>query len=499
MQKIVIALFVILLPFATRCQVFPAEGGKLNYRIVGFTFPATPVAGKCMLEIAAGTYYSEDSFKAAVIQWIPCKGSKVMAEVPAFGQGYTWRVVNQAGKDIKQRNIVSFRHFRTLSSPVVDTATTRLRVVSNEGQYKEGFVFMDRTKVLYNMKGQPVWFMPSIDGVSEEVSTIRDLKLTETGTITFLQNDWPYEINYNNDILWKGPRHAVVSGDSIEFFHHEVTKLKNGHYMVLGSEHIPYIPPELALPFVNGQEATQTTKRSVIKRPFGTIIEYDKAGKLVWWWKSSTYYKDSEIYDKRPLGDLYDPHENAFYFNEKAKEIYISFKNINQVIKIKYPEGTILNWFGSKAIPNENNFFCDQHAVKYSPSGYVYLFNNNVCNAGATPTIQILKEHAAKQNGLEKIWEFKCPIFEGQRSTTAKAFVTNGGNVIELPGHNLFVSMSSPYAHVFIVNRDKKILWSAIPERWNASDKKWDIITQYRGSIINTNKEMEKLVFNAGR
>ncbi len=40
-----------------------------------------------------------------------------------------------------------------------------------------------------------------------------------------------------------------------------------------------------------------------------------------------------------------------------------------------------------------------------------------------------------------------------------------GGNVIELPDGSLFSCMGGSYSKVFIVNMNKEILWSALPEK----------------------------------
>ena len=68
---------------------------------------------------------------------------------------------------------------------------------------------------------------------------------------------------------------------------------------------------------------------------------------------------------------------------------------------------------------------------------------------------------------------------------------------MELPDNSMFVCMGSQFSKVFIVNMDKKILWSAASEKWNAGNNKWECIPQYRASMITTRKEMEQLIWNA--
>ena len=52
---------------------------------------------------------------------------------------------------------------------------------------------------------------------------------------------------------------------------------------------------------------------------------------------------------------------------------------------------------------------------------------------------------------------------------------------------------------MFIVNKDKKELWSAVYEKYNVTTKKWEMPdkTVYRASIITSRKELEQLIWNS--
>jgi hypothetical protein len=101
-----------------------------------------------------------------------------------------------------------------------------------------------------------------------------------------------------------------------------------------------------------------------------------------------------------------------------------------------------------------------------------------------------------KNGEMKKVWEYTCPI-EGQTGKTQTQYqFTFGGNVVELPGHEIFVSMSTLYSRALIVSPEKKILWSAIPERWNKETKRWENVFQYKASLINSRKELEKFIWN---
>ena len=96
---------------------------------------------------------------------------------------------------------------------------------------------------------------------------------------------------------------------------------------------------------------------------------------------------------------------------------------------------------------------------------------------------------------LEKKWEYSC-VLEG---TTLKRNLQfrSGGNVIELPDSSIFTSLATDlYSNIFIVSEDKKVQWSAMPEKWNLLESKWEPVFQYRASIITDQKDKERLIWN---
>ena len=74
-----------------------------------------------------------------------------------------------------------------------------------------------------------------------------------------------------------------------------------------------------------------------------------------------------------------------------------------------------------------------------------------------------------------------------------------GGNVVELPDKSIFVDECGKVGKVFIVNRDKQVIWSALPESFGSELHIWNAVTNYRASIITDPKDLEKLIFNTGK
>ncbi len=494
MQRITAFLFLCFISIHhLQAQILPKEGRALNYRIIGFSFPPVTNNSEYIFELAIGSHNSEESFKKNIINTYICKASRKIVEVPFWGQEYTWRIrsANEGPGAIS-----SFHHFSTLFKNKTDSCKVRLRIMQEAKKYKEGYVFLDANKALYNMKGEAVWFLP---GKTFLHVSVRDMKATPFGTITLMLKDEEkvYEINYEGDILWQGPNTGAVSGNATEHYHHEFTRLANGHYMALGNEMFWESPK-------HRDSSAADTNLYHSTEPMPTIIEYDENGKLVWSWLSSGYFRTSDLINfntkffvqKVPV-DV-DVHANSFYFDEKAKVIYLSFKGISRIVKVKYPEGVVLNTYGAvfhRGVPEQRNgLFCEQHSIKHSPNGYIYMYNNNPCETGHSAKLIEMEEPASGKTELKKIWEYECTV-EGNYSKESLA--SGGGNVMELPDSSLFVSMGGAYSKVFIVSHSKDILWSAIPEKWLPAQQKWSVVPQYRASIIEDRKVLEKLIWTA--
>jgi len=478
-------------------QILPKEGSMLNFRLIGFSFPGTDNTAEYSIEIANGNYDSDGQFKKKIIKTLFCKENKLIAEVPLWGEQYTWRTVAKGNNSRKIKS--EFHHFSTILNPDMDTSNMRLRVTEPARQIQSGYIWLDQNKAMYDLEGRPLWFLP---GKVFSKKGIKDFKLSPQATITMIAGEEIYEVNYLGDILWKGPNTGIISGDSIEHYHHEFTRLANGHYMVLGNE-----KPVLMAVYQDSSSLNANTNKMMVDSKAGlpqsvmpTLIEYDEKGNIVWSWKCADYLKQSDLYYDPPgifAKETIDIHANSFDFDEVNQMIYISFKNISRVLKLKYPEATVVNAYGEIYKPNspvgDNALFCQQHCVKHSDKGYLYLFNNNACHPQDMPSLVLMEEPGPGVNELKKMWEYKCTADSSYQHVP----IATGGDVIELEGDAFFVCTGIPNSKLFIVNRDRNILWSATPEKWDPVKKKWYTIPQYRASITTDYEKIKKLIWNS--
>ncbi|MCB0697824.1 MAG: aryl-sulfate sulfotransferase, partial [Chitinophagaceae bacterium] len=195
-----------------------------------------------------------------------------------------------------------------------------------------------------------------------------------------------------------------------------------------------------------------------------------------------------------------DMHLNAFDFDEKNKVIYMSFRNTNEIVKIAYPSGKILNRYGdiwiNDSTLSDKRMFYGQHCVRKSDNGRLYMFNNNsnpmLLMSGpermkSVSKVSVFEEDSSK-SGLKKVWEFTCDI-----DTFAEAHGGAGGSVEELPDGCLLVSMGSA-SRIFIVDPKKKLVWNVLPQSGDANNN-WYPLGQYRATYL-TREELEKFIFN---
>ena len=490
-------------------QSFPNENDTLNYRLIGFRFQEAKKAESYTIEIADGYVNDETSFKKNIVLKITSSENRKIILVPSFGKQYTWRVTPVSAS--VRSSHAKMHHFYTGIFPDADTTSIKLNITQSAEKFNDAYLIMDGNRTMYDMEGNPVWYLPDIKGMIRTNSQVRDIKLSPVGTITFLVDGRAFETDYGGKILWEGPNGRKKIGDSLEGYHHELTRLSNGHIMVLGSDPM-VLPTALSDSLVRRKVADSTDRRP--RRPqkhnFGTIIEYDESGKQVWEWRASNYFKNINLdYYKKSNGmSEYDIHENSFFFDEKNKLIYISFRNLGQVLKIKYPSGEVATAYGKLEYPTdsmENHIFCSQHSCHISEKGYLYLFDNG-CGIGHIPKVVVMKMPATEMDTLKKIWEFPLPVEPQPVDNTPvinsvalnrRYMFTAGGNVLELGDNSFFVSANVPYNKLFIVTPDKHIVWSAEMIKWHADKKSWEPFSQYRASIIPTRALLENLIWKS--
>ena len=473
-------------------QIYPKEGSLLNFRIAGFSFPPLPQTNKYTIEIAAGNYEADTSFNKNIIKKKTSKKNRIIIELPSFDAAYTWRAVYSTQDSAEKHS--ALYHFKTGKIPETDTANYRLRIIKPAVKFADGYIFSDYFKTLYDMSGHPIWYLPTTDSKG---FNIRDLKITPKGSITYvIDEQGVFEISYSGAEIWKGPDNGTVSGDSTEHYHHQFTRLNNGHYLALGQNtayiNLAHADDSNLLILPQGNTDPDDKDKKYLRIPMGTLIEYDQNGRVLWSWRFSDHSSGTSVLYHHTLKGpaQMHPHENSFFFDEKKKFIYLSCRNLSRIIKIKYPEGNIVAIYGGSPATGRD-IFCGQHSCSITSNGYLLLFNNNICNPEALSSVVMFQEQLSAPDSLKKIWEYEC----SSEIINSTGF-PSGGNVTELPGQSVFISMAYPESKILIVNMNGDILWSAQAEKKNQVTKKWEPVNLYKASIIPDRKALEQLIWN---
>lgn len=478
-----IALWQLLLllvgPGAVWAQFFPREGARLHFSYVGCSWRPVPKATQYELYITQGFDTTQQAFDAhkGKPQIVPPSKELVAWNTLNFNEAYTWQVVSTVPG--KAPVVSALHHFSTYVPERLNGEHQRLRITQPPVAQKPFYVFVDALKALYSADGRLIWYLPAAADADTTSVALRDLKCTGS-TLTFLQADKGYAINAQGQMLWKAPIDTARYSRKEENYHHELTYLPNGNYMIMGYEYV---------------ETNENEPKLGSKQPFTTLVEYAPNGKRVWIWHSSLFYAQRELdYPIKHNGaQEHTIHGNSFYFDWRDRKIYISFKNLSSIIAIQYPVGNLLHTYRTPLAPGggyrPTTLFCEQHAIKVSKYGHLYLYNNNMVSPESRPTIALLDRK--KDTSIRSI---PCPLPEFAASRPRPP-LTTGGNVEELPNGQYFGINCSPYGNVFIVDSQGNTQWQAQPEHYEPQIGGWSTLMSYRASILYGDAALQLMLY----
>ncbi len=504
MNKSLYLICILLLQASVSfCQVLPADGSKLHYRMIGFSWGAMTGASQYTVEVAVGEPQSEASFSAHVIKTVSCAANRMIITVPSFNKHYTWRVRGR-DKNGKTKESSGLYRFSCMAPSNLDSTNFRFRITTKAKKYKNGLIFSDCAKAIYDMDGGLVWCMPPALLQGNEM--VSDIKPTNDGTITFLVSGMrAMELSYTGSSLWDAPKTDPLTGGRLTY-HHEFTKTTGGHYMAFSNE-IAYLRENkgniAGARLYQIQEDSCTDHTGFNGTEFTTLLEQDATGKTVWKWRLIDYFRKSDL-NKKCMATLdnncYDAHPNSFWFDEQHNYVYLSFRNANRILKIQYPTRNVVATYGdTPERPGAGRtLFSGQHSISIGKNNgahtNIYAYNNNIANPAASPSVVLLQEPEQDGGQVKKIWELPCPT-DGMPNPNAPGHYTRGGNVVELPDGSVFVSMNEPFSKVFIAGKDKKVVFAGIFETWNKQTGAWQCLPQYKASIITDQKAIERMVW----
>lgn len=439
-------------------EIIPSEGEQLNFIHVLFQTPQIHNAETYtfIIEPVNSTQTHE-----AIVQ--EDKTHVTIIEDLKFGSSYQWKVV---AKDANGTELQTseMHHFSIGKSLLVDSNEYRFVVrKSDKEKIDDGVIFLDYANVAIDRTGKPVWYLPYL---GKELSTerMRDLEMTDIGTLTLLSAKLGLEFDLRGNVLWETPSDGKISGGSEEFYHHELTRLRSGNYIVL----------------CNGFEnkSLDLGDLHIDRIPLSYIVEYNTAGDTVWTWHSGMYVQDEDylkVGEKVFKGNSFG-HMNSAFVDEENALIYAGFRDLNALLVIDKESRKVIRTYGDK-LPSDTStlaigFFKKQHAPIAFGKNEIVLFNNNI--EGQTSSVVVFNEPTEEQPNCEIQWEFKCDFDSVMPGNSGRL-----GNVQAMRNDQFLVNMGN-VARLFEVNRNNEILWDCLPQKWDRNTSTWKPFSNYR-------------------
>ncbi len=300
-----------------------------------------------------------------------------------------------------------------------------------------GYILVDGAKCVVNRAGEVQWIMPRYLRWKNKTlkGLIRDLRMTNAGTFTctFITGEC-VEFDKTGKILWIAPNTGEISKDTSELYHHDFRKLPNGNYMALGqSSRKMALPKNIPLEAYKGAESiTIQGDTAYCTALFGNVIEYDAAGKVVWFWESRPYFR--ALYEKGLKAG--STHLNAFVQDSAGKYIYLSFRDLNMIAKLDKEKKEVVATFGrSLYAANEdrgNDLFVGQHGIELGKNGELITFDNE-SKTQKPSTALILSQPLLSHENTQILSGFSCKVDsldDGKTSRSGSAEMLENGNIL---------------------------------------------------------------------
>jgi hypothetical protein len=403
-----------------------------------------------------------------------------------WGQSYRWQVnASSADKKLLHRGVI---HRFTMAERVnsIHFRDIRIDVLKNdEFKNSRGLICIDYAKMICDRKGKTVWVMPEIPGLQNGRSQIRDLKVTAKNSLTFLCDNMPVETDLEGNILWRLPHPFVFQNDTITF-HHVFTKLRDGHYYVLGNKKVKRrVTDAQAAQSVLKESGFSVRNDSVHKvTDIAVVFEFDNTGRVLWFWDADKYITDDDLnFKKNNVGiPILLTHANGLAVNHNGSKIYVSFRDLNRIIRIDKQSKKVETSFGEKYPSGEaqwmNGMFEAQHDPNLTKRNTILILNNN--GARSRKVSSILEFDAFPKSATDPIrWKFELNF-----DTLTDGKSPSGGNVIEMKNGNIFLC-GGQLNRMFEVTKKKEIVWDAFLYSMGHQDSVWQKFPQYRASWVS--------------
>lgn len=458
-----------LFPFFLFAQIRPENGSTLNFTQVLLEYPS--VSGTSIYKIE---YSENEDFTFALPA--TSQGTQTIISGLDWDKKYFWRykAYDPKGKILFTSPVYSFS---TLLAEWLRPEVFRVTIQKAKKNQDAGLITLDYSRAIVDYSGEIVWYLPDRKEFPA-ANKPRDLRLTKGNTVTFWVEKQVFETDLYGNVLWKGPNKGVVSKDTAEEYHHYFEKLPSGNYLTMGTAYLPVEMPDTFPESLlkNNLLATVKNGKIYMKTEFGTLIEYNAKGEIVWSWNSYSYFKPADLLSLQyPNGaPLLSTHMNAASQDINGEYVYAGFRNIHRIVKIEKKTGKVVAEWGKnihKGMAPGTHFFSNQHDANVFPDGRIGVFNNDsITNAGVVSSAVIFS-----QGEKPKIlWRLPCD-FDGLSDGKSM----KGGSVDLLPSGNYLICMGA-IPRTLEVNEAKELIWGIRTETKKKEEKAFSPSVQFK-------------------
>jgi hypothetical protein len=106
-------------------------------------------------------------------------------------------------------------HFKTGITRFADTARYRLKILKPANHHTDKFILVDYSLVMYDLNGNPLWYMPDIPELATRKSRqMRGFKANADGTFAITTTEGTYKVDYNGRVVWYASGDGKGNGDT---------------------------------------------------------------------------------------------------------------------------------------------------------------------------------------------------------------------------------------------------------------------------------------------
>lgn len=442
--------------FTLHAQVTPLPGDTIHYTQVLFSFPQVKQAESYTIEISEDAAFKQRTVLEAAINAQVCSAL-------SFGKKYFWHYtsLDKKGKPAGWSKTFSFY---IAPSPYADPALFRYTGKKKDRKKAgRGILFMDYGRVATNRGGKVCWYLADFPFLQPN-ELVRDLRLTPEGTVTGLIDSVACEMDLNGHILWQAPDGGKVNGEKSENYHHDFKKLPNGNYMVLGNDHVFRKVPGSS---------------DSVEVEFGTVIEYDKSGKIVWSWNSKDYFTDADLFTRQRADKSWDVETHMNAFCTDGKSVMVGFRDISRIVVIDKASKKVTGSYGGYGVFSEphsaTGFFRRQHDIVQLKDGNLAVLNNDsIMDRSVVSSLVIFSPMSDTAPSSQKLFTYR---FDFDTLTNGKS--PKMGNLQEIENGNILINMGG-INRCIEISRSGELAWDMFMERYDTIQKTWAKFPQYR-------------------